>query len=146
MGVAPDLRRDLFRVDDAGQSYARSQDTKWYRRVAYSFGDWQAPAAEPWTPPSRTITPADIDNVLQAIASANPPISPRLSDDARSFKAICRQIGVTSKPDQEALLADLRAQHGVTVDKYRPQGRGPDEVRLGLRCRDGQPYNGKWIL
>lgn len=145
LGIADDRRSFFFRVDGAKSNYAPLRDAEWYEKIEYVLDNGETvSAAMPWFPAVKTLDAGDYDRLLRAIATASPPLSPRISHDPRSFRYACEAIGVGSKEAQQRALGVLMRQYGVTEGYYSRPGKGRADRNVGLRSGDGQPA-ARWV-
>lgn len=145
IGVPAPARKNYFRVDDAKANYHLAGDPEWFERVPYLLAnDEIVPAAEPWIAPTKTMSSDQYLTLLHAIASAKVPLSPRLSNDPRSFAEACRAIGVMGKEAQRKILSTLMTEHGVTEAHFTRPGKAVGDTAIGLRTATGQPELARW--
>ena len=147
LGIPKDIRKTFFRLDGAKMNYSLTGDPEWFQKVAYVLDNEESVAAAiPWSPPRHAATADDLRAILALIATASPPISPRLSaTEPRSFAALCRRFDVNGRVDQAAALATLKVSYGVTEGQFSRPDRSKKDTAIGLRTADGMPDSASWV-
>jgi hypothetical protein len=144
-GIAPALRKHFFRLDGAKMNYTPEGDPEWFERTAYTLDNNETIAASvPWTAPGHTPTGDDYTSLIQAIGLADPPVSPRLSNDLRSFATLCDKFSIIGRDRQRKTLSVLKSQHGISEAPFTRAGKAKSDTAIGLRTVDGQPSNAEW--
>jgi len=145
LGLPENAHQHFFRVDGAKSNYAPLRDAEWYERVDYILDNGeQVSGAVPWTPPVQTLTDADYRGLVTAIATAAVPLTPRLSDDSRSFASACRRVGISNREAQRKALSVLVNQYGIVEARFERPFKGG--LAVGLRTSDGLPSGVKWEI
>jgi len=147
LGQPVEHRKQFFRVDGAKGNYAPPRAAAWHERVEHELANGElVAAAHPWTPPAGDVTLDDCLQLLQAVARGHDgePLSPKLTDHARSLKQACIRIGINNETAQQAALRRLKDEHGVTVHKFARTGRSKNQTWLGLRTRERKPERVLW--
>ena len=145
LGIPKAGKGFYFRVDGAKSNYAPLREAEWYERVEHTLDNEETvSAAVPWTPPSRDCSQEDFAALIDAIETAPIPLSPRLSDDPRSFATACIAIGLTAREAQRKALLDLLTNFGIVQARFTRPGKGKGDNAVGLRSANGRPVNVPW--
>ena len=145
LGIPKTAKGFYFRVDGAKSNYAPLREAEWYERVEHVLDNEETVScAFPWAPPLRDCTPEDFAALIDCIERAPLPLSPRLSDDPRSFSAACLSIGITAREAQKKALASLFANSGVVQAHFSRPGKAKSDTAIGLRTRNGNPDTVHW--
>jgi AAA domain len=140
-GLPTDIeaRSNYVRMDDAKSNYAPLRSAQWFEKVAHELDNGDTvPAAVPWTPPAAKVASlSDLTALVVAIEKGSPggePWSPKLSTDTRSIRALLEQHGFQGREAQQATIAKLASEFGMTTGIYRkPRNRAKAS---GLRIAD----------
>ena len=145
LGIPADNRKTFFRLDGAKMNYSPTGDPEWFQRIAYELDNDEAVAAAvPWNPPRKIASQDELLAILQAIATANPPASSRLSTEARSFSNICLRFGFKARDDQRTILSTLKATSGIVEAPFTRPGKSKGDTAMGLRTSSGEPSTAPW--
>lgn len=138
LGISPDMRRDLMRVDGAKQNYAPATDAEWFQRLGREIGNGEIiAAAEPWRPPS-TGASADAIARLETILARGHngwPYTAKLGPHDSSIRHAMRLAGIEAKAAEASAIKALMAK-GWHVAEYHDAHR---KIANGWRSPEYAP-------
>jgi hypothetical protein len=149
LGIPADARRHFLRLDDGKNSYAQAGEAQWFERASIELDNGDtAPTLTPWSPPkAKALTLDDLAAVAAAVKAGAPggvPYSPKLSGDVRSVKHALEASSIIGKAAQDAVLAALRKECGMTEGDFQRRNEHGQKRGTARGLRIGQLPAAEW--